>query len=102
MSLISLHNHSSLSFSDALISHKQLVQKAKFYNAPAVAITEHGHAASMPLFIKECEKEGVKPIIGAEFYFQWHEKRNEKGSYHLVVNVKNEVGYQNFLRLMYL
>lgn len=100
---VSLHNHSSLSFSDALISVKELVKIAKHYNSPAVAITEHGHAASLPVFFKECEKEGIKPILGAEFYFMWDEfKRTEKSSYHLLVNVQNEKGYENFLKLMYL
>jgi DNA polymerase-3 subunit alpha len=100
---VSLHNHSSLSFSDALISVNQLVNIAKTYDSPAVAITEHGHMASMPIFFKECEKAGIKPIVGVEFYFMWHDKRDtERTSYHLLANVKNETGYRNLLKLMYL
>lgn len=100
---VSLHNHSSFSFSDALLSVQNLVSIAHHYGSPAVALTEHGHAASMPLFWKECKKVGIKPIIGSEFYFVWDsEKGTSKKSFHLLINVINEKGWRNFLKLMYL
>lgn len=98
-SFINLHSHSVLSTQDALITVKDLVSEAKKLGHCSCTITEHGHLASMPSFVKECEKQGLKFNVGVEFYFQWDENKKEKSSYHLVVIAKNQQGWLNLLSL---
>lgn len=64
-----LHCHSaSGSLLDGLISIKELVGAAKKDGASACAITEHGNMYSAYKFYSECQKQGVKAILGSEFY----------------------------------
>lgn len=101
--MVNYHAHTNLSVSDSLLSVKDLIKAAQEMGAPAVCCSEHGHAASMPVFFREAEKAGIKPILGMEAYFIDHDRRDtEKSSYHILITVKDEIGYQNYLKLMYL
>jgi DNA polymerase-3 subunit alpha len=103
---VHLHLHSQYSILDGAIKIKDLVKKAKEYGMPAVAVTDHGNMYASYELYKTCKEEGIKPIIGQEFYiakgsrFDKHKgEEGEKGSYHLVLLAKNETGLKNLMKL---
>lgn len=93
--MIDLHLHSKYSLLDGLIKPEKLVEKYKALGRDSVAITDHGSVAGLVEFHKECNKGGIKPILGAEFY---HE-RGTNENYHLVVLARNLQGYKNLVKL---
>lgn len=65
----------------------------------AVAITDHGNMYAAYNAVSVLRKNGIKPIIGEEFYVA--DDINEKTTkrYHLILLAKNEVGYKNLMKL---
>lgn len=47
------------------------IARIKELGQTACAITDHGHMGGAPVFIEECKKQGVKPILGVEAYWNW-------------------------------
>lgn len=94
--MIHLHLHTDRSYLDGLGTPKEYVKLAKEYGMPALAITDHGSTSGIYNFQKECEKEGIKPILGTEFYIH-HDKGDSLG--HLVVLAKNNTGLKNIFKL---
>ncbi len=105
MSFIHLHNHTHYSLLDGLIKIPDLVKKAKEFGMSALAITDHGNMYGAIEFYMECEKQGLKPIIGVEAYVA-HRRRFDKEArvdahrYHLTLLAKNETGYKNLIQLV--
>lgn len=74
---------------------------------PALALTDHGNIMGALTFYKAAKKANIKPIIGAELYvapdtrFHIPDKSNNEINYnHLVVLVKNDIGYRNLSELI--
>lgn len=65
---VHLHVHSEDSLLDGASTVKQLVEKAVSLGHKALGITDHGVCSAIPDFIKECNKQGIKPIPGCEVY----------------------------------
>ena len=63
-----LHCHSQFSLLDGAASIPLMMEKAKADGMNAVAITDHGNMFGAFHFVAEAEKQGVKPIVGCEFY----------------------------------
>lgn len=98
---IHLHNHTEYSLLDGASKVKQLIQTVKEQGANAVAITDHGTMAGALAFYAECYRNGIKPIIGCEFYIA-HDRFNKTGredTGHLILLAKNNEGYHNLLKL---
>jgi len=68
---------------------------------PAIAITDHGNMFGVPSFVNEAKKNGIKPIIGCEFYVTpvTMADRENKERYHQVLLAKNMTGYRNLVKL---
>lgn len=71
----------------------------------AIAITDHGVMYGVVDFWVYAKEAGVKPIIGCEVYVSRRghkdkDPRLDSDSYHLVLLVKNAVGYQNLIKLV--
>jgi len=66
----------------------------------ALAITDHGNMFGVPKFTSLAAKEGIKPIIGCEFYLcdDRFDKQN-KTRYHQVLLARNQEGYRNLTKL---
>ncbi|MGH2574436.1 MAG: DNA polymerase III subunit alpha [Ignavibacteria bacterium] len=124
---IHLHNHSHYSLLDAICTTDGLIDAAKEFNMPAVALTDHGVMYGAMDFYKKAKAKGIKPIIGCEVYIitkgsrfekgkdsssvdigfrntnggsQIRQAGSKKGGYnHLVLLAKNEKGYKNLLKL---
>ena len=63
-----LHCHTQFSLLDGAADIKKMLAKAKADQMPACAITDHGNMFGVFQFVAEAHKQGIKPIIGCEFY----------------------------------
>lgn len=98
---VHLHLHSTFSFQDGYGTPKQYISRCKEIGQPAIAITDHGNVSGHYRWYQECIKQGVKPILGCEFYIEagiQYGMANEK-RYHITVLAKNTEGYKNLLKL---
>lgn len=68
---------------------------------PAISITDHGNMFGVPSFVNQAQKQGIKPIIGCEFYLTptRMEDRENKERFHQVLLAKNAAGYKNLIKL---
>ena len=88
---VHLHLHTQYSLLDGAIRFDDLIAKAKEFNMPAVAVTDHGNMFGAAEFYLKCKKAGVKPIIGCELYLAPESRfsRDAKGisdaAYHLIL-----------------
>lgn len=101
---VHIHNHTEYSLLDGANRIPDLVRRAKEFDMPALAITDHGVMFGAMEFYFECVKQGVKPIIGMEAYVApggLHFKRGKEDSEnnHLLLLAKDQTGYQNLCKL---
>ena len=68
MAFTHLHVHTQYSLLDGAARIPELVKKAKALGMDALAITDHGAMYGVIDFYKECQKQGIKPILGMEAY----------------------------------
>ena len=101
---VHLHVHTHYSLLDGATRIDALIARAKQFDMPAVAITDHGNMFGAIEFYTAARKAGIKPIIGCETYLaagdrRERESREGKESYHLLLLAMNLEGYQNLMRL---
>jgi DNA polymerase-3 subunit alpha len=104
---VHLHVHTEYSLLDGALRISKLVKKALEYQMPALAITDHGNLFGAINFYKECLKEGIKPIIGAEVYVVRSLTTDPKivgvnvpHNFHLTLLCKDLEGYHNLIKLV--
>ncbi len=102
---VHLHLHTDYSLLDGASSYKKLIARAKALGQKAIAITDHGNMFGALRFYRECREQGIKPLIGCEFYVAPGNRAERGGSenltkyYHLILIAKNEEGYRNLMVL---
>lgn len=104
MPFVHLHTHSHYSLLDGLPSPEAYVKKAKEYNAPAHAITDHGNMYGAIEFYKTAKKADIKPIIGIETYTAVTSRFSKQANIdnqigHLVLLARDKKGYENLMTL---
>lgn len=106
MSFVHLHCHSEYSLLDGANRIDDLIARAKEYEQPALAITDHGNLHAAWEFQEKAKKAGLKPIIGMEAYVAPGDRRARsrpapglKPYYHLVLLARDLVGYRNLVKL---
>ncbi len=110
MSFVHLHCHSEFSLLDGANRIDDLVRKAKEFEMPALALTDHGCLFGAWNFRKAAKKEGVRPVIGMEAYVAPGDRRAKeptrmggrgagKPYYHLVLLARDREGYRNLIKL---
>ncbi|MDP3936589.1 MAG: PHP domain-containing protein, partial [Deltaproteobacteria bacterium] len=103
---VHLHLHTEYSLLDGAIKIDRLVEKAREFKMPAVAMTDHGNMFGAVEFYEKARKAGVKPIFGCETYVAPGDRREKesRASYadtnHLVLLAMNKKGCQNLVRLV--
>lgn len=99
MKFSNLHVHTDMSLHDGYAKIPDLVSRAKELGYPALAITDHGTVTGLIDFYEECKKQGIKPILGCEFYYTNEITVKEAPTYHLLILAKDNEGYKNMMKL---
>ena len=112
-----LHVHTEFSMLDGAARLDELVAKAVQDGMPAIGMTDHGNMYGTLDFYKECNKQGIKPIVGTEAYMAYDsrtERPTRRGRvddsggdteggkklyYHLTLLAENQTGYRNLIQL---
>ncbi|MCS7049296.1 MAG: DNA polymerase III subunit alpha [Verrucomicrobiae bacterium] len=103
---VHLHLHTDYSLLDGACRVEEVVQKAREYRMPALAITDHGAMYGVIDFYQAAQKHGLKPILGCETYLAPGSRHERKAvnardaAYHLVLLAKDETGYRNLVQLV--
>ncbi|MEW6378043.1 MAG: DNA polymerase III subunit alpha [bacterium] len=103
---VHLHVHTQYSLLDGACRINRLVDRAREWGMPALAITDHGNMFGAIEFYQAVKKAGLKPIIGCEVYVapKSRKERSSRGitdaAYHLVLLARDWCGYQNLVRLV--
>ncbi len=112
-----LHVHTEFSMLDGAARLEELVAKAVADGQPALGITDHGNMYGVLEFYKECNAQGVKPVIGTEAYLAYDSRferpprrgriddsggdteGGKKLYYHLTLLAETDQGYRNLIQL---
>lgn len=102
---VHLHVHTGYSLLDGSGKIPDMIARVKELGMKSIAITDHGTMYGCVEFYKEAMAQGIKPIIGCETYVaakSMYDKTNNKENetHHLVLLVKNAVGYQNLMKIV--
>ena len=106
-----LHLHTTYSLLDGQCQINPLVERARKWGMPAIAITDHGNLFALKAFHDACGNtkknfEGlpkIKPILGCEVYVtnrDYRERDKTETRSHLCLHAKNLTGYHNLVRLV--
>ena len=85
---------SEYSIFKGLLSVEKLVEKAKSFGMPAIALTDHCNMFGLVKFFKKCEKEGIKPISGSTLNIA---RSSEDRPYEFLCLAKNIDGHKNLM-----
>jgi len=102
---VHLHCHTEYSLLDGLCKITDLLARTRDLGMDSLAITDHGAMYGAVKFFLKAKEMGVKSLIGVEAY-QAQRSRFDKQSgvdndqYHLLLLAKNNIGYQNLLKLV--
>jgi DNA polymerase-3 subunit alpha len=105
MSFVHLHLHTGYSLLDGMNRIEDVLEKAKQYQMPAVAITDHGALYGAFKFYTKAKEVGIKPIIGVEAYKARNSRLDkqtgvDRDQYHLTLLCKNFQGYKNLIKMV--
>jgi DNA polymerase-3 subunit alpha len=104
MDFVHLHVHTEYSLLDGAGRVKDMVTRAAELGMRSLAITDHGAMYGVIEFYNECKRVGIKPIIGIETYIAPRSLEEKAGKMdreyaHFILLAKNEVGYNNLMKL---
>lgn len=117
MSFVHLHVHSQYSLLEGALRIKPMIERAKSYGMPAVAVTDTNNLFGSVDLYKQAKAAGLKPIIGCEILYapggraaMAQAAQNAKGPgraaefkpyhHHLVLLCKNIEGYRNLCQIV--
>ena len=101
---VHLHNHTEYSLLDGACRIGDLVEAAKTFKMPALAITDHGNMFGAIEFYDQAMRAGIKPLLGCEVYVAPNRKEKNKEAvsrtHHLLLLAASNEGYRNLLSLV--
>lgn len=102
---VHLHVHSHYSLLDGVPQIPDLVKAAKAQGAHALALTDSGNLYGAIEFYNACQKHGVKPIIGVDFYVAARTRHDRDPKLdgrrtRLVLLAENEAGWKSLVKLV--
>ena len=104
MKFTHLHVHSHYSLLDGLAKIDLLLNACQELKMSSIALTDHGSMYGLVEFFQKAKKRGIRPIMGCEMYIApngMHQKRPhiDAKNHHLVLLIKNKIGYKNLVKL---
>lgn len=102
---VHLHLHTHYSLLDGACTADGLVEMAKEYHMPAVAITDHGFMGGALDIYKKFKAANLNPIIGCETYVAPGNRQDKNPAvphirgHHLVLLAKDITGYQSLCKI---
>ncbi len=95
---IHLRVHSDFSMVDGLQKIGPIVSAAAANNMPALALTDQMNMCGLVRFYGSAHGKGIKPLVGADFWVQSDELRDEQ--FRLTLLAMDNDGYQNITLLI--
>lgn len=100
-----LHLHTEYSLLDGACRLDNVIDRAIELGQDSLAITDHGVMYGVVDFYKKAKAKGIKPIIGCEVYVASRTRHDkvyalDSERYHLVLLCKNNIGYQNLIKMV--
>ncbi|MDQ7005134.1 MAG: DNA polymerase III subunit alpha [Ghiorsea sp.] len=105
-SFVHLHTHSDYSMQRSTAKVKKMLDLAKEYAQPAIALTDYGNLFGAIEFYSQAMSRGIKPILGCEFNLcpTIQEKVSEGPRRPdfptIVLLARNNVGWHNLIKLV--
>ncbi len=106
MAYVPLHVHSEYSLLDGANRLPDLVKRARALGMSALALTDHGNLHGAIEFAHQCQREGMKALLGCELYVapgSRFERSSRHGlsdaAFHLILIAKDVEGWQNLMAL---
>ncbi len=98
---VHLHVHTQYSVLQSTSEIKSLIKKAKEWNMPAIAMTDHGNMMAAFHFVSQAKKEGVKAIVGCEVNLcrDMTDKKVQDNGFQIPLLAKTKQGYHNLAKL---
>ncbi|NLW85357.1 MAG: DNA polymerase III subunit alpha [Planctomycetes bacterium] len=102
---VHLHVHSHYSLLDGAGRISELVESARSFGMPALALTDHGNLFGAMEFYNTAKKAGIKPILGLEAFISPTTRddrsmgRIDQASYHLLLLAMDNEGWRNLIKL---
>ena len=102
---VHLHVHSGFSLLTSSARVDALIQQAKTWRMPALALTDQGNLFAAIPFFTGCIKAGIKPILGAQVYLVANrharpDRPDQEIKDQLILLCRNTEGWQNLMRLV--
>jgi len=95
---VHLRLHTEYSLVDGIVRVPRLMRAVADAGMPAVALTDHGNLFAMVKFHREAERQGVKPLIGADLLIEGDHERADPLLLTLIA--KDLPGFRNLARLV--
>ena len=101
-SFVHLHVHNEYSYLDGYGSTKAYITKAKELGHNYLALTNHGNLDGLLQWQKECDRQGLHPILGCEGYLvpDRHIKQKGEKRGHITLLIKNENGWKTMCAML--
>jgi error-prone DNA polymerase len=93
-----LHCHSNFSLLDGASHPEELAARAAGLGMLALALTDHDAVYGVVRFIRAAEKQGIRPIVGAELSLFEDDRPDE--THHLTLLVEDQAGWHNLCYLI--
>lgn len=90
------------SIGDSVLKIKEYVIRGEEYGLKSLTMTDHGSLSAIYSFKEECEKHGIKPIIGMEAYEcgdKTLKDKEHKKYNHLILIEKTDEGLRNLFTI---
>lgn len=98
---VHLHVHTQFSVLQSTSEIGTLIKKAKEWEMPAIAMTDHGNMMAAFQFVNTALKQEIKPIVGCEVNIcrDMHDKKVQDNGFQIPILAKNKNGYHNLAKL---
>lgn len=102
MNYIPFHIHTSFSLLDGVVKPDKFATRCKELGYEYAMITDHGNISGAIKFANAMQKEGIKPILGCEFYLSYDDPtikdESNRKLYHMVVAAKNKESWYKLIQ----